>query len=601
MTAITPTSDVFSLNAPDWPHCGRGVDPAHDPVGCRGRQIEPYTSCLAHISDADRSAYLAGLQPGADIDHRGTHLSQQLLAELLTALMDPAANRPRLGNARFGEATFGDARFSGVVFDGDASFVRTAFDGDAVFSEAEFRSDAWFGKARFDGNASFGWAKLDGGANFVETEFGGNVWFDGSVFDYAKFIGAVFARNARFLGVVFGGDTWFRKAKFDGDAWFGGAVFGGDAWFDEAVFERAKVTGQLVCTGTLDLSGATFGAAVTIEAATARLLCRRTRWASTAALRLRYAVVDLSDAVAEYPVSIAARSQPFTMLGEDLAEPDLTNARVRIASLRGVDAAHLVLTDVDLTNCLFAGTIHLDQLRMEGLYLLATTPSGLRRHGRLPVRWTPRRTLAEEQHWRASRRTAADGWTAAPDGAEVLEPAALAPVYRQLRKAFEDGKHEPGAADFYYGEMEMRRYAHDIPWGERALLTAYWAVSGYGLRASRALGWLLLAMLTTMLVMMLWGLPKNAPKAESTGTINGRSIMMTTDTADAVNPDGPYRKRLSTERFEKSLRVVINSVVFRSSGQGLTTFGTYTEMISRIGEPVLLGLAVLAVRGRVKR
>lgn len=54
---------------------------------------------------------------------------------------------------------------------------------------------------------------------------------------------------------------------------------------------------------------------------------------------------------------------------------------------------------------------------------------------------------------------------------------------------------------------------------------------------------------------------------------------------------------MSKERFEKSLRVVVNSVIFRSSGQDLT----YTEMASRLAEPVLLGLAVLAVRGHVKR
>ncbi|WP_406335645.1 hypothetical protein [Streptomyces sp. NBC_00203] len=45
----------------------------------------------------------------------------------------------------------------------------------------------------------------------------------------------------------------------------------------------------------------------------------------------------------------------------------------------------------------------------------------------------------------------------------------------------------------------------------------------------------------------------------------------------------------------------MNSVIFRSSGQDLATAGTYTEMASRHFEPVLLGLAVLAVRGRVKR
>lgn len=175
-------------------------------------------------------------------------------------------------------------------------------------------------------------------------------------------------------------------------------------------------------------------------------------------------------------------------------------------------------------------------------------------------------------------------------------------MYRQLRKSFEDGKHEPGAADFYYGEMEMRRHADDIPWAERSLLTVYWALSGYGLRASRALAWLGVFMTATVLVMMLWGLPQHDPKPAGLGTFTGpHRIAIATVTPDPVNPHGPYHERLSAERFEKSLRLVINSVVFRSSGQNLTTVGTYSEMAARLGEPVLLGLAVLAIRNRVKR
>ncbi|MGW0500671.1 hypothetical protein ACWD0Z_36140 [Streptomyces sp. NPDC003007] len=43
-----------------------------------------------------------------------------------------------------------------------------------------------------------------------------------------------------------------------------------------------------------------------------------------------------------------------------------------------------------------------------------------------------------------------------------------------MRKAFEDGKNEPGAADFHYGECEMPR--HDTTGtirGERRLLWGY--------------------------------------------------------------------------------------------------------------------------------
>jgi hypothetical protein len=42
---------------------------------------------------------------------------------------------------------------------------------------------------------------------------------------------------------------------------------------------------------------------------------------------------------------------------------------------------------------------------------------------------------------------------------EVVQPAQLAGLYRALRKARGGAKDKPGAADFYYGEMEMRRHA----------------------------------------------------------------------------------------------------------------------------------------------
>ena len=35
----------------------------------------------------------------------------------------------------------------------------------------------------------------------------------------------------------------------------------------------------------------------------------------------------------------------------------------------------------------------------------------------------------------------------------------IAGLYRALRKGREDTKDKPGAADLYYGEMEMRRHA----------------------------------------------------------------------------------------------------------------------------------------------
>ncbi|OSY38292.1 hypothetical protein BG653_06167 [Streptomyces platensis] len=508
-----------------------------------------------------------------------------------------------VGSALFREAKIsGDARFERAKIGGTALFYRAEIGGHALFDWALISYDAMFSKVKIGGDAGFERAKIGGTARFFRTEIGGNSGFGwaqiggNALFDEAKING-----DAAFKGVKIGSDARFNRVEIGGDTGFSGVEIGGNAEFVGVLFERATALGPLVCVKALDLSEAVFANAVTIEAAAKVLRCRRTRWASTAALRVRHASVDLSDAVLEYPVSVAAHPQPFAFYGKELAEPGLNDSRVRAVSVRGVDAVHLVLTDIDLTACLFTGAIHLDQLRLEGRCTLAVAPLGLRRRGLRLVRWTPRRTLAEEQHWRAGQSIDADRWMPAPEQVEVLEPAALSPVYRHLRKAFEDGKNEPGAADFYYGEMEMRRHDPAIPHGERVLLTAYWALSGYGLRASRALGWLLAAMTATVLAMMLWGLPQDEPKPKSTGTLTSSSITLTTDTPEPANPEGPYGDRITVKRFDKALRVVIDSVVFRSSGQDLTIIGTYTEMVSRIAEPVLLGFAGLAIRGRVKR
>ncbi|WP_405395691.1 pentapeptide repeat-containing protein [Streptomyces microflavus] len=572
--------------------------------------------CLAHLTDADRDSYLAGLAPRAEIDHRGTTFTSTLLAALQNALYDSATGIIRFGGAQFEFATFeGGAQFETVTFEGGAQFNHTTFKGGAQFESAIFKGYAQFIGATFEGDAQFIGATFESDARFVAANFC-RAWFTRSTFgDIAQFHGATFGEVARFPNATFKHkasfdyttfkrNAWFKDATFEGGIDFEYATFERNAWFKDATFERAGFFGPLECAGQMVLSGASFGGPVILEFATWRLECYRTRWAATAEIRLRYTTVDFAHAVFEYPLTIAAESDPFLLSdGEQLPEEAFASAPgpdVRLASLRGVDAAHLVLADVDLSPCLFTGAVHLDQLRLEGACIFDTTPSpsGWRRW--LPAPFTMRRVLAEEHHWRAGRPGAVRGWNVAVFGAGRVGPLQLAPVYRALRKAFEDGKHEPGAADFYYGEMEMRRRADDIPRSERGLLTAYWALSGYGLRASRALAWLGAGMLLTIGLLMAFGIAQDTPKQTATGTVppGGGTVTFEIDKDD---PKNPTSDRFTGERFEKALNVTLNSVVFRSSGQDLTTAGTYIEMASRLTEPVLLGLAVLAIRNRVKR
>ncbi|MFI5998560.1 pentapeptide repeat-containing protein [Streptomyces sp. NPDC051362] len=520
------------------------------------------------------------------------------------------------GDARFESATFqfgvfesatfhGDAEFQSVTFEGEAAVFQSAtFHGGAGFQSVTFEGDAMFGTATFEGDAKFASAEFRSVAGFGSATFEGNAEFGSAIFHrVAGFRSAAFLGDARFDSVAFQGAAWFNAATFQATAVFQAATFRNDANFASADFEQAPNLGPLACAGRVVLSGARFGGPVTLSLSTRQVACRRTRWSSTAELRLRYSTVDFAHAVFEYPLTIAAEADPFVLdngqlLAEDLllGEPD---TMVRVVSLRGVDAAHLVLADVDLSGCLFTGTVHLDQLRLEGACTFDTAPAPTWQGWR-PVRFTQRRILAEEHHWRARQPEAVRGWNVAVLGAGHAGPLQLAPVYRALRKAFEDGKHEPGAADFYYGEMEMRRHATDIPPSERRLLTAYWALSGYGMRASRALTWLGTAMVITIVLLMGLGLPRGDPKQEATGIVPAGRGRVTFEIGknDPLNPTG---NRYTGERFEKALNVTLNSVVFRSADQDLTTAGTYIEMTSRLLEPALLALAVLAIRGRIKR
>ncbi|MGJ5763086.1 pentapeptide repeat-containing protein [Streptomyces galbus] len=574
MTSALP--DRPPSTPPDWLHCGRGAS-AQDPVGCRGIQVPGNRACLAHLSQRQRRRYGAGLVPGADIDHRGTVFTGPLLHRLLNALRAPDTGRPEIGNARFDEATFADpVMFNGAAFAGDAWFTGVTFKSDAWFDKVTFADGALFSSTVFERQAVLRWVTFTGFAAFDNVTF-----TNGASFGWATFT----------RGVIFQGMT-----------------SAGDLQFDAAQFETAERLGPLVCGSTVDLDGAVFGSPVTVEIAARKLLLRRTQWVSTAALRLRHAEVDLAGALLEHPMTLVAEPAPFTNWRGDCLEGLLAgwDPGVRVRDVAGVDLAHLSLTDTDLSGCRFAGAVHLDQLRLEGRTIFASPPKG----------WSRRRTLAEEHYWRAAtagrpalgQRPSKREWEPGsnhPDLERTSGPETLAAVYRQLRKALEDAKNEPGADDFYYGECEMRRHDNSpgTTWSERVLLTVYWAVSGYGLRATRALVWLAVTMTITIFVMMLWGIPIDSPKPTTTGrqVRAGRTITLVTDTPDPANPTGPLVGRLTTDRFEKALRTVINSVVFRSSGQELTTAGTYTEMTSRLTEPLLLGLAILAIRNRVKR
>ncbi|WP_148233007.1 pentapeptide repeat-containing protein [Thermomonospora curvata] len=581
---------------------------------------------------------------------RGVSFTPNLLNRLLNAVCDPHRNnRPHLGHVDFRRASFSKGvKFYNTLFSGSADFSQTSFSGETDFNRTLFSGFAQFIKASFSGSTSFNGTSFSWGADFTKASFS----------KYASFTGASFLKNTFFTDVSFSGDIHFNKASFSGDAnfnrtlfsrdsnfaetsfsgetyfigasfsghaefyaasFFGGAHFDttsfstdssftGASFYEIASFERASFSGHSNFDRTLFFNGAHFNKAsfskevtwtrcristlsldeaiaekeMRVEAVADQVSARRMRAVERVTLRLRSARVDLTELVCSGAASVHALAQPIPNV------PDLEDrpAKVAVTSLRGADVESLTLTDVDLSECTFAGMHRVDQIQLDGDCTFASGP------GR-------RRMLAEEHHWQAQRHVERRGhpscWHLAPAGVEVLGPRRIEVIYRQLRKALEEGKNEPGAADFYYGEMQMRRAAARS--ADRLLLWLYWAVSGYGLRARRALVWVLVVAVLSIAGMTAFGFPQNAKAQKATGTI--------------VTPAGPQAVTLTIrqddpaknlpERLEKAVEVTVNAVIFRSPDTELTTAGRYLNIVVRILGPILLGLAILAIRNQVKR
>jgi uncharacterized protein YjbI with pentapeptide repeats len=549
------------------------------------------------------------------------------------------------GDAHFGGAKFGgDAHFGGVQFGGNAEFGGARFGGDAHFGAAEFSGNAKFRLAKFSGNTQFPGVKFCNEADFSHAEFkyaefngakfGGYAAFGGTKYsEYAGFHGAQFCWDAYFYGAQFGGSAKFGRAQFSrrvyrsvnfsdaqfaDDADFAGAQFSPSAQFTNSRFEKATSLGPLAA-GDVEFQRAVFVCPVVLEAAAVTVACNDVTWETGVTMRLRYAQVDLEGATFTEPSFVVGADQPFVLPdsgrvdeGEVIknvqaARPISDDSWVPVlSSLRGVDAFHLSVTDVDLSRCRFAGARLLDQLRLEGRCVFDRPPKGLHAGWAWPPlwRWSNRQSLAEERIWRATTpKFPSWAGTRSSEPAEV-RPERLAGLYRQLRKAQEDAKNEPGAADFYYGEMEMRRHARTTPAAERSIVWLYWLISGYGLRALRSLAALAILGVIVTTTLIGWGLAATTPPQHLTGTITTapHKAARIDATLGVTTPQIPLaNQRWTTERTRTALEVTLESIVFRSTDQPLTAIGIWTTDAARILGPVLLALALLAARNRVKR
>ena len=363
--------------------------------------------------------------------------------------------------------------------------------------------------------------------------------------------------------------------------------------------------------GVLDLTESAFTTRDPLRVAPIELLIlRKARFDEWMSLDLATEIVELGEARLRAGGSLTFAGTRVWLDACELGGSTTVvgERKARLMSLRGTNAGELELRNVDLAACRLIGARDLESLRVHPSAFAATewaragwTLATLRR----PWTLTRRRILFEELEW----RMLADPWT--PERIAAIEdaraggpdrtpteptPAELADVYRALRTGRENAGDEPGAADFYYGEMEMRRHAsagggeaRATPLAERAILWAYWALSGYGLRASRALAALAIVLAAGAVLFAHGGFAASHPPAACLH--------------DRGSPVGALCLEMAAAPHPNALLFSVQSAasLLHEPAARLTAAGEIEQFVLRILGPVLIGFALLALRGRVKR
>jgi uncharacterized protein YjbI with pentapeptide repeats len=604
--AISGELEIDVSTTVQWQRCSRDA--------CEGARIDQYRECLAHLTQSDLDKVLGDVARQG-LDARGVRVTENLMRQIRKA-SPKVGGRPQLHRALFDGAVFTSIGFDNFVLLEGASFVGARFEDDVAFRDVTFAGKTSFQNANFGSAASFDRAAFEGAcsfkgsrfrpagheraalfrrARFADVDFAGATFERPALFDYAKFAGDARFDGARFqVGARFERARFAARASFEADPAKPAPTFAQGASFRGASFEAAVSlgAGAFAPSSAVYLDEASFAEPLTLSLCIRELWCRDSHFEAPVLCTVRW-----SSPAAELTFEGAQFARPSRLAGAEMLgwgeeiqidqranEPE----RPRLISVRRAMVENLAVSGVDLSQCRFAGAHGLDRLRLEGESEFATSPASPESWSPLRPwpprrRWTPRIVLAEERLWRHGREVDDADWdNPSPWFPETLmrpersaeDPAEIATIYRALRKGREDSRDEPGAADFYYGEMEMRRHARRKPGGgrtpaaERAILWLYWLISGYGLRASRALMAFALTVAAFALAFDRYGFQQP----------------QTLDRALLIS-------------FQST-----TSLVIAPAARGLLNdTGELLLTVLRLLGPLLLGLAVLSVRGRVKR
>jgi len=443
--------------------------------------------------------------------------------------------------------------FRAFVFPRDASFAGARFPEGADFSGASFLLGAYFSGAEFGGDTTFA------GATFAEAHFFATVFTAGASFARATFDGktrftdATFAVGASFHDATFAGDADFTKARFARETSFAAGTFAERGRFAEAQFTQEANFFRTKFAGAADFAGTTFCRGARFAEATFQ------RGADFDGVAFQAGRVDFAQAVLLGPTRFAPRRIRKEWV------PVFGTAEVDFRAVRIEPPESLAFVEVNLERCRFVDT-DLRGVRLTGLRW-AQLPWGLW------ARVGARDAVYDEQQ---------------PERYAPMPWAKLEDLYRQLKKNYEEQRDFDRAGDFHFGEKEMRRRNPATPRGLRRLLTLYRGVSGYGELWLRPLAFFLALVLAGALGYLVGGLWVRDPVGPSGSLLSVRA------------GQGAMGGGLAAvgESLLYSLRVM---TLLRPDDVVPVGWSRLIQTVQSLVGPVLLGLAGLAIRQRLRR
>ncbi len=359
-------------------------------------------------------------------------------------------------DAYFGKATFAQgADFSGATFTEDADFRDVSFAQKADFNGATFKQSVSFARAVFAGDGNFNHVTVVQESSFSDAVFSHAAYFSNAVFTQnTRFDSTKFKQNAAFAEAKFVGRADFMCANFLGLAIFVNAHFLQDAKFLGAEFRERAVFLDAVFRGAVDYSTASF--AESAEWHGSQFL---------AEVEFRYTKFSSKVPAAFY---LAKFWKPEEVVFD------------------AVDLSHVSFYNCDVSRIWFT-----------------SSTSWARVGGRKAVLVEETMTSEEAPHlglWRDGNR----------------DHKAIAQIYQQLKKNYDDRLDYWTANEFHFGEMEMQRL--DVPregpllglrrwWHAKlSLVGLYRWGSNYGNSFQRPLWWLVAVLVLSSMLFPVIGL-----------------------------------------------------------------------------------------------